>query len=151
VVDQSAIANRLADVKPVTISMVRPGVDVTTRYVRDRFNAIPTGQAGQRIQTAQLFTGLLKEQYAMAERGALYPFKYGPWLPELLRAALVSDSGLLLRGGGDEWVVKVNAMADLLQRADGSGTGRRDCEEPQPPSVAGACWPSSAGPVQAAL
>jgi hypothetical protein len=115
VVDQNgAIANRLTDIKPVTISVVRPGVDVTTRYVRDRFNAISSGQEGQRIQTAQLFTSLLKEQYAMAEHGALYPYKYAPWLPELLRAALVSDSGLLLRGGRDEWVVKVNAMADLL-------------------------------------
>jgi hypothetical protein len=108
------VANRLTDIKPVTVSVRRPGVDVTTKYVRDRFNAISSGQEGQKIRTAQLFTGLLKEQYAMAEHGTLYPFKYAAWLPELLRSALVSDSGLLLRDGGDEWVVKVNVMADLL-------------------------------------
>jgi tetratricopeptide (TPR) repeat protein len=108
------VANRLTDIKPITVSIHRPGVEVTAKSVRERFNAISSGQEVQKIRTARLFTGLLKEQYAMAEHGTLYPFKYATWLAELLRSALVSDSGLLLCDGGDAWVVRVNAMADLL-------------------------------------
>ena len=109
-----SISNRLVDVKPVTVSVARPRVEITASYVRDRFNSISSGQEGQKIGTAQLFTGLLKEQYAMAEQGTLYPFKYAQWMPELLRSALLADSGLLLREGPDEWVVKVNTMASML-------------------------------------
>ncbi len=109
-----AISNRLVDVKPVTVSVARPRVEITASYVRDRFNSISSGQEGQKTGTAQLFTGLLKEQYAMAEQGTLYPFKYAAWMPELLRSALLADSGLLLREGPEEWVVKVNTMACML-------------------------------------
>jgi hypothetical protein len=109
-----SISNRLLDVKPVTISVTRPRVEITASYVRNWFNSIASGQEGQKIETAQLFTGLLKEQHAMAQRGVLYPFRYAPWLPELLRSALLADSGLLLREGPEEWVVKVNTMAGML-------------------------------------
>jgi hypothetical protein len=50
----------------------------------------------------------------MAEHGTLYAFKYADWLPELLRSALMNSSGLLLCPGGQEWVVKVNTMADMV-------------------------------------
>ncbi len=109
-----SVSNRLVDLKPATLSVTRPGVSITASYVRNRFNAISSGQDGQKIQTAQLFTGLLKEQYAMAEHGTLYAFRYAEWLPNLLRSALLADSGLLLGGGQGEWVVKVNTMADML-------------------------------------
>lgn len=109
-----AISNRLVDVKPVTISVKRPAVDITAGYVRSRYNTISSGQEGQKIQTAHLFIGLLREQQAMAEHGTLYPYRYKDWLPELLRSSLVSSSGLLLGQGQGDWVVKVNTMADLL-------------------------------------
>ncbi len=112
--ESGAVSNRLVDVKPVTITVTRPRVEVAASYVRNRFNAISSGQEGQKIQTAQLFTGLLKEQYAMAEYGTLYAFKYAQWLPNLLRSALLSPSGLLLSQGEKEWVVKVHTMADML-------------------------------------
>ena len=50
----------------------------------------------------------------MAERGTLYRHRYAEWLPEFLRSALVSESGLLLGEGEGEWIVKVNTMADML-------------------------------------
>ncbi len=108
------ISNRLVDVKPVTVSIKRPAADITAGYVRGRFNALSSAQQGQRIQTARLFTGLLKEQQAMAKHGTLYPYRYAKWLPELLRSSLVSPSGLLLSPGPDDWVVRVNTMADML-------------------------------------
>ena len=111
---EGAVGNRLVDVKPVTIAIKRPAVEITPSYVRGVFNTVSSGQPRQRIQAARLFTGLLKEQQVMAEQGTLYPYRYAAWLPELLRASLISASGLLLSQGQDDWVVKVNTMADLL-------------------------------------
>ena len=114
VTDNGQISNRLVDVKPVTISLKRPAVPVTGEYVRSRFNAIASGQESQKVQTALLFTGLLKEQNFLALNGTLYPFQYADWLPGQLRLSLVSPSGLLLGGSQGDWTVKVNAMADML-------------------------------------
>jgi hypothetical protein len=114
VTDRGEISNRLVDVKPVTISLKRPPVQVTGDYVRSRFNAIASGQESQKVQTARLFTGLLKEQNFLAINGTLYPFQYADWLPGQLRLSLVNPSGLLLGGSQGGWAVKVNAMADLL-------------------------------------
>ncbi|MEN6577885.1 MAG: hypothetical protein ABFD90_16190 [Phycisphaerales bacterium] len=108
------VSNRLVDVKPVTISIKRPAIDITRSYVRGRYNTVSSGQQGQRIQTARLFTGLLKEQQAMAKHGTLYAYRYEEWLRDLLRSSLVSPSGLLLSPGADDWVVKVNTMANML-------------------------------------
>jgi hypothetical protein len=109
-----SVSNWLLDLKPVTATVNRPGVELTASYVRNRFNAISTGQQGQRIATAELFTSLLKEQQAMAEHGTLYPYRSASWMPGLLRSALTSDAGLLLASGDDDWVVAVHAMADML-------------------------------------
>jgi len=109
-----AISNRLVDVKPVTISIKRPAAQITRSYVRGRYNTLSSGQQGQRIQTARLFTGLLKEQQAMAQHGTRYAYRYEEWVGELLRSSLLNPSGLLLNPAADDWVVKVNTMADML-------------------------------------
>lgn len=113
--EDGTVRNRLADLEPAVVSIVRPGVELSARYVRSRFNAVSSTQAANKIQIARLFTGLLRERRAMTEHGdALYPYRHADWLADLLRSAFVSDSGLLLGSGEDEWVVKVHAMADLL-------------------------------------
>jgi len=111
--DSGAVNNRLVDLRPLTVAVKRPRVELDAKYVRNRFNTVSSGQQGQKIGTGQLFAGLLKEQYAMADR-ALYPFRYADWMPGLLRSAFTSDSGLLLGPGEDNWVVAVHAMADIL-------------------------------------
>lgn len=109
------LGNRLVDLKPVTVMINRPAAQITAEDVRGRFNLISSGQQGQKIQTAHLFTGLLREQQIMAEEGrTLYPYRYKPWLTDLLRSSLTSVSGLLLSPAVDDWVVKVHTMADLL-------------------------------------
>lgn len=114
VAEDGSVRSRLADVSPVTVSVTRPGIDLTARYVRTRLTAVSSGQEGQKLHTAQLFTGLLQEQHAMAQQGTLYPYRYAEWLPKTLRSALLGDSGLLLGQGADAWVVKINTMADML-------------------------------------
>lgn len=111
--DGGAVSNRLVDLRPVTAAVKRPGVRIDAKYVRTRFGAIPSAQPNQRIATAQLFAGLIKEQYAMAER-TLYPFRYADWMPGMLRSAFTSDSGLLLGSGEDNWAVAVHALAETL-------------------------------------
>lgn len=50
----------------------------------------------------------------MAEHGTLYRFKYADWMPDLLKSALLHESGLLLNPADGEWVVKVYTMAEML-------------------------------------
>jgi hypothetical protein len=108
------VCNRLVDVKPVTITLKRPGLQITRDYVRNRGNALAAAPEAQRIQTAMFFTGLLREQHVMAEKGVLYAFRYEDWMPAQLRLALTSPSGLLLGGADGEWAARVNTMADML-------------------------------------
>ena len=112
--DEGEVSNRLVDIKPAKVVVKRPGVELTEKYLRNRFNLIATGQIGQKIRTGQLFVGLLKEQYTMAEHGALYRFKYAEWMPALLKSAMVLDAGLLLNPPGTEWPVKVHTMAEMI-------------------------------------
>ncbi|NLZ06154.1 MAG: hypothetical protein GXY19_13375 [Phycisphaerae bacterium] len=111
---EGLIRNGIADLEPVTIVVRRPKVDVTAAYVRSRVDSLSSEQEAQKVRTSQLFTGLLREQHAMAQHGTLYPYRYAAWLPDLLRSALLKDPGLLLSQDERDWAVKVNATADLL-------------------------------------
>ncbi|MFQ6034769.1 MAG: hypothetical protein ACE5NM_02845 [Sedimentisphaerales bacterium] len=112
--DQREITNRLTYIKPARLVVRRPGVDLTSAYLRNRFNSISTGQTGQRIRIARLFVGLLAEQHAMAEHGVLYRYKYAPWMPGFLKSALLQSKGLLLNPADNHWPVKVHTMAEML-------------------------------------
>ncbi|HLB74564.1 MAG TPA: hypothetical protein VJJ98_11135 [Sedimentisphaerales bacterium] len=106
-------ANRLATIEPTALVVMRPGIELTSKYLRNRFNLISKGQEGQKIKTAQLFVGLLMEQYAMSNRKPPYKFMYADWMPTMFRNALVHESGLLRKPDKDEWVVKVHTMAEM--------------------------------------
>ncbi|HUW20946.1 MAG TPA: hypothetical protein VMW16_16720 [Sedimentisphaerales bacterium] len=100
--------NRLFDVEPAKAVVKRPGVELTGRYLQNRLDSLFKGQQGQKIRAAQLFIGLLMEQYAMAGREPLYKFTHGDWMPDLLKSALVRSLA------DDDWVVKVHTMAGML-------------------------------------
>ena len=102
------LTNRLVDVKPAKMVVKRPGVGLTGKYLQNRFNSLSKGRQGQKIKTAQLFVGLLKEQHAMANREPLYKFMYADWMPDLLKSALLHSLA------DDDWVVKTNTMAAML-------------------------------------
>ncbi|MHC4752057.1 MAG: tetratricopeptide repeat protein [Planctomycetota bacterium] len=114
ITNKGMIANRLTYLEPIRVSIKRPGIELTTKYLKNRFNSISKGQLGQKIQTAQLFTGLLMEQHAMSDRIPPYRFMYADWMAPLLRSALLHESGLLRNRADSEWVVKVHTMADML-------------------------------------
>jgi hypothetical protein len=105
-----------ADLAPATLTVSRPAVDLTAAGLRNMYNAIPSIDATQRIKTAALFVGLLKEEQAMAGEGVMYKVRFADWMPGLLKSALTHDSGLMLgRGRGvDQWVVEVHALTDMI-------------------------------------
>ena len=114
VTNDGKVANRLVYIQPSRMSIKRPGIQLAGKYLRNEFNSISTAPVDQKIKTARLFTGLLKEQYAMSNRQPPYRFMYADWMTPLLRSALSHKSGLLLNPADDEWVVKVHTMADML-------------------------------------
>ena len=86
---------------PVTLTIARPRVELTAKGLRGQFNAMSLAETSEKIKTAELFVGLLKEQQAMAAQGVLYKFKFAEWMPALLKTSLTHDSGLLLYPGPD--------------------------------------------------
>ncbi len=108
------VANRLAKIEPIKLLVKRPGIELTSKYLRNRFNLISEGQEGQKIKTAELFIGLLMEEYAMSNRKPPYELMYADWMPTMFKNSLVHESGLLRNPGDGEWVVKVHTMADML-------------------------------------
>ncbi len=111
---EGGIANRLTRVRPAIVRIRRPGVELTTQYIRQQFNSISQADMGQKIKVAQLFTGLMAEQIAFSNRQPLYRFMYGDWMMPLFRNSLTHESGLLLNPAQNEWAVKVHTMADML-------------------------------------
>ncbi len=108
--DEGRIANRLTYIKPARVRIKRPGVKLTGKYLRSRFDLISKGNIAQKIKTAQLFTGLLREQQVMLNK-PLYRFLYADWMQPLLRSAL---SELLRNPANGQWAVKVHTMAEIL-------------------------------------
>ncbi|MFC1738654.1 tetratricopeptide repeat protein [Planctomycetota bacterium] len=102
------ITNRIHQIKPAKTTVKRPGVELTGKYLRNRFDSLTKGQQGQKMQTAELFIGLLKEQNVMANRRPLYEFMYADWMPELLKSALIYNLT------DKDWVLKTHTMAQML-------------------------------------
>jgi len=101
-------SNGLSWIKPAKVVINRPGVELSGAYLQNRLNSLSKGQTGQKIATAQLFTGLLMEEEAMANREPLYKFKYADWMPALLKSALVQTIA------DDDWTVKAHTMAGMV-------------------------------------
>lgn len=108
VTSDQGTTNRIAGIEPAKAIVMRPAVELTAKFLRNRFNSLSKGRQGQKIKTAQLFTGLLAEQHAMANREPPYKFMYADWMPALLKSALLHNLT------DDDWSVKVHAMAAML-------------------------------------
>ena len=105
--DQGRVASRFPGIKPAKVNVERPGIELTGRFLRNRFTSLTQGRQGQKIKAAQLFTSLLAEQHAMANRQPPYKFMHADWMPQLLK------SGLLHNLNNDDWVTNVHTMAAM--------------------------------------
>ena len=108
-ISEGKVTNRLPGVKPAKVLVNRPGIELTKKLLQNRLDSLSTGRQGQIIQTARLFSGLLKEQHAFAGSEPLYKMTSAEWMPALLESALIHN---LTRK--DDWVAKVHTMAGML-------------------------------------
>lgn len=102
--------NALAAVKPAVVTIKRPALEITGRYLRNCFNSLSDGQPGQKIRTAELFCSLLAEQQAMANYSASeapYKFMYADWMPQLIKSSLAHNLA------DDDWVVRADTIAAM--------------------------------------
>lgn len=114
ITSQGMITNRLTNIQPTRLQIKRPGVKLTVQYLRNRLNSISKANINEKIEIAQLFTSLLREQYEMQNKKALYRFMYAEWVAPLLRNALLHETGLLRNSTNGQWEVKVHTMAEML-------------------------------------
>lgn len=108
VIADGRLTERLHGLKPVKALIKRPGIQLTGKYLQNRLGSLTKGQQGQKIKTAQLFSGLLREQNAIADSKPLYKMMSAEWMPGLLKSAMKHN---LQR---EDWVVKVHTMSGLL-------------------------------------
>ena len=85
------------------VAIKRQKLNLSTKYLQQRLDALKRGHQGQKIKSAQLFAGLLCEQQEMRKSGkALYKFKYAE--PQLLSSAIVRCLS------EDDWVLKCESI-----------------------------------------
>jgi len=101
-----SVRNAIERLEPVKTVVKRPGVVITRNYLMQRLDVLAKGQTGQKLQVAELFAGLLMEQYAASESGASYRrFHVEPvLLTDAVRKSL-SD---------EDWKVKLQTMAAMV-------------------------------------
>jgi hypothetical protein len=112
--NQGNITNRLTNLPPTRLRIKRPGVKLTSQYLRSRFDLISKENINEKIKIARLFTSLLREQHEMLNNKPLYKFMYADWMGPLLRNALLHEAGLLSNSTNGQWIVKVHTMAEML-------------------------------------
>ncbi|MFA6186838.1 MAG: hypothetical protein WC770_06480 [Phycisphaerae bacterium] len=95
----------LLKTSPARIVLKRRKLDLNTQYLQQKLDAIKKGHQGQKMQSAQLFAGLLTEQQKLRQNGTSYKFIYAE--PELLSSALAR---CLVE---NDWVLKVQTMAAM--------------------------------------
>ncbi len=105
--EDGTLTNRFTGIKPVTVIVKRPGVQLSSKYLQNRLNSISQGQPGQKIEAVRLFAGLLAELQEMANHQPSYRFMYADWMPDILKSALF----FTLRE--DDWNVKVHTIAAM--------------------------------------
>lgn len=102
------LTNSLPSLEPAKTLVKRSGIQLTDKFLQNRLSSLAKGRQGQKIKTAELFTGLLKEQYAIGESKPLYKMMSADWMPTLLSSALIHN---LTR---EDWVTKVHTMSGML-------------------------------------
>jgi len=99
-----AVRSGFAGIAPLKLTITQTGVNISGPYLQNRLSSLSKGQPGQKIKTAQLFTGLLSEYYSMAGKKA---YRMRDIEPELLRSALVKCLQ------DDNWSVRVETALGL--------------------------------------
>jgi len=100
------VRNAIDKLEPVKATVKRSGVVITRNYLMQRLDVLAKGRVGQKLQAAELFAGLLMEQYVTAGSGASYRrFHVEPaLLTDAVRKSLADE----------DWKVKLQTMSAML-------------------------------------
>ncbi len=93
----------LTHLAPVRQTIRRRGVELTRDFLMQRLDGVARGQGGQKYRSAELFTGLLAEQYSARQQKVDYRFVKAE--PQLLLDAvrrLLAD---------EDWIIRLQTMA----------------------------------------
>jgi hypothetical protein len=124
VTNQGNMICGIPGVKPSTVQIERPRVEISPEYLQNRINSLSKGNQGPKIKAAQLFAGLLMEIREMEnrpfdsapptttfegrqDREPAYKFVHPNWMAPMLKSALVQSLG------DSDWVVRVNSIAAI--------------------------------------
>jgi hypothetical protein len=113
VTSEGNIVSAIPGIKPATVQIERPRVEITTEFLQNRFNSLSKGKQSPKIKAAQLFAGLLlesqdlKSEIRNPKSAISYKLTNADWMAPMLKSALahgLTDS---------DWVVKVHSMAAI--------------------------------------
>ncbi|MHC4122087.1 MAG: tetratricopeptide repeat protein [Planctomycetota bacterium] len=109
VVVQGKVSNRFVDVAPARLTVEHPRLEITIKYLQNRLNSLSTGARGSKVQSAELFAGLLMEQHVMANREPMYKVVHADWMPVMLK------SGIRYSIRKSNWVGRIKIMSAMLE------------------------------------
>ncbi len=101
------VTNRLNGFEPIVVNVKRVAERLTRKFLLQRIDALSKGQMKQKIKTANLFAGLLMEQYAMEKTKVAYKYM-------AVEKPLLID-GLRMSLADEDWTVRFQTMAMILQ------------------------------------
>jgi hypothetical protein len=124
VTSDGSIVSAIPGIKPATVQIERPRVEITTEFLQNRFNSLSKGKQSPKIKAAQLFAGLMLESQDLKSEippsarprqvagqnpksEISYKLANADWMAPMLKSALVH--GLT----DSDWVVKVHSIAAI--------------------------------------
>jgi len=102
-----SVRNSLYNIEPYRVEVVRSGEKLSRNFIMQRIDALSKGQMKQRLNTAQLFAGLLMEQYDLEKTVVSYKRVKveRELIIDVLRKSLADK----------DWTVKIQTMAMILE------------------------------------
>ncbi len=111
---EDSAADELRDIKPVSVTVKRPGIGITDQSLKNLVDSISASREGQKILLSQLFIGLLKEHNAFSGRTPTYNIVSNDNMIAMLKSAIINNAGLMENPANGGWVIKANTMAEML-------------------------------------
>jgi hypothetical protein len=103
-----SVINSTSYVAPIKTVIKRPGINITEKYLQNRLNAASRGKQGQKIDTAQLFAGLIAEEQSLLRGEVKYRMVNAKGMSNLLKSALIQNLE------DYDWIVQVETLCSIM-------------------------------------
>ncbi len=108
VTNEGDIISAIPGIKPSTVQIERPRVEITTDFLQNRLNSLSKGRQGPKMKAVQLFAGLLMENLETANHQLHYRLAGTDRMTPILKSAMAQ--GLT----DNDWAVKVYSMVAIF-------------------------------------